>query len=109
MLRLHQGFKLSLFCAAVLAVTACTQAPLAPKSNVAMESATTARDWGAVAQRITAELRQRGMIVPPQPGMAPGAAPWGPFYVHILTPGSAFLESVAESLKSEIIDRKSVV
>ena len=86
-----------------MAVTACTQAPLATKTGVAMESAVTARDWGAVAQRITGELRQRGMIVPPQAGVAPGTAPWGPYFVHVTTPGSAFLQAVSDALKADII------
>jgi len=103
MLRLHHGFKLSLFCAAALAVTACTQAGLAPKTQVQMESAMTGRDWDAVAARIADELRQRGMLVPPQAGAAPSSSPWGPYYVHAVTPGSAFLQSVSASLQSAII------
>ena len=99
MLRLHH----SVICAAALALAACTQAPLAPKSSVSMESATTSQDWAGVAHRIAGELRQRGMLVPPQAGATPSASPWGPYYVHAVTPGSAFLQSVATSLKSSII------
>ena len=99
MLRLHH----SLLCAAALALSACTQATLAPKTGVSMESANSARDWQRIAYRITGELRQRGMLVPPQAGVAAGSQPWGPYYVHVLTPDSAFLKSVADTLKADII------
>lgn len=99
MLRLHH----SVICAAALTLAACNQAPLAPKPYVSMESATTDQDWQQIAHGIADELRQRGMLLAPQAGMTPGSPPWGPYYVHLLTPDSAFLKSVANTLKADII------
>ena len=105
MLRLHQ----SVICAAALTLAACTQAPLAPKSTVSMESATTTQDWAGVAHRIAGELRQRGMLLAPQAGMNPGAPPWGPYYVNATTPDSSFLKAVADTLKADIISAGGTV
>ncbi len=99
MLRLHQ----SVICAAALTLAACTQAPLTPKAAVSMDSATTGQDWQQISHRIAWELRQRGMLLAPLAGVTPGAPPWGPYYVHVLTPDSAFLKSVADTLKADII------
>ena len=105
MLRLHH----SVICAAALTLAACTQASLAPKVGMSQESAVTAQDWDQIAHRIAGELRQRGMLLAPQAGIAPGAPPWGPYYVNVTTPDSAFLKSVANSLKADIISAGGTV
>jgi hypothetical protein len=105
MLRPHLG----IFAAAALALAACTQPPVALKDGTAQQSATSVRDWDSVAHRITAELTQRGMLLTPQPGVAPSAPPWGPYYVHVVTPGSTFLQAVADTLKADIANRGGTV
>lgn len=99
MLRLHHIALL----AAAVALGACTQPPITPKTTLSQESATTTRDWTVPARRITAELRQRGMLLAPLPGLTPGTPPWGPYYIHVTTPQSAFLRGVEDTLKAEII------
>jgi len=81
------------------------QPPVAMKvDNRPQDSANTVRDWDKVAGRITAELAQRGMLIAPQPGVTPATPPWGPYYVHVQTPRSTFLQSVAESLRTNIVN-----
>ena len=103
MLRLHHSALLA--ASVVLAACAQSQPPVAVKiDNRPQESANTVRDWDKVALRITTELAQRGMLITPQPGITPATPPWGPYYVHVLTPRSTFLQSVAESLRTNIVN-----
>ena len=105
MLRLHH----SVICAAALTLAACTQAPLTPKAAVSMDSATTNQDWQQISHNIAGALRQRGMLLAPMAGITPGSPPWGPYYVHVQTPDSAFLKSVADTLKADIISAGGTV
>jgi len=105
MLRPHLG----VFAAATLALAACTQPPIALKDGAPQQSATSVRDWDSVAHRITGELTQRGMLLAPQPGVTPGAPPWGPYYIHVVTPGSSFLQAVADTLKADIANHGGTV
>jgi len=105
MLRPHLGA----LAAATLALAACTQPPIALKGARSQQSATSVRDWDRVAERITAELTQRGMLLVPQPGAAPSPPPWGPYYIHVVTPGSSFLQEVATTLKTDITNRGGTI
>jgi len=71
MLRFHLGviYMGSALCAGAMALTGCTQAPLAPKLDGPMESAVTGKDWNNIAHRISAELSARGMLAAPAAGV----------------------------------------
>jgi hypothetical protein len=103
MLRLHHC---ALLAAAVsLAACATNQPPVAWKTdNQPQQSANTVRDWDKVAGRITSELAQRGMLIAPKEGATPATPPWGPYYVHVQVPRSTFLQSVGESLRTNIVN-----
>jgi len=105
MLRLHH----CAFVAVALAVGACSQPPIASKPAIPQEAANTVRDWDKAAQRITQELVQRGMLIAPQPGVTPASPPWGPYYVHVQQPNSAFLQGVADSLRTSITNSGGTV
>jgi hypothetical protein len=94
---------------AALALAACTQPPIALKDGAPQQSATSVRDWDNVAHQITAELTQRGMLLTPQPGVAPSPPPWGPYYIHAVTPGSSFLQEVGDTLKADITNRGGTI
>jgi len=108
MLRLHHSALIA--AAALLTACASTVPAVTLKLDSKPQEAVNAvRDWDKVAARITAELSQRGMLIAPQPGVTPATPPWGPYYVHVLTPGSTFLQSVADSLRTNIVNAGGTV
>jgi hypothetical protein len=85
-------------------LSACTQPAVAPKPPAFQESAVTVRDWDRVASHIASDMERSGLLpgttASPGQALAPKA-----YYIHAVSNGSAFLNSVRDALTSEILSR----
>jgi hypothetical protein len=65
-------------------------------------------DWDATVARVAQSMAQRGVIVPANSAVTTTPTA-GPYYVHVMAPGSTFLEEARRAMESELLRRGAEV
>lgn len=97
--------------AATCLLAGCNQPAVTPKPPAFQDSENTVRDWDQVATRIADGMAAQGYLpTPVQPGAVAPATPspvfiQRPVFIRLQAPDSAFVRSVAESLRTEVLQR----
>ncbi len=91
----------------IMLAAGCTSPAVGWKEPAVQEAATNVRDWRDIAEAAVLSMEQKGAI--PTPGHPPrmdGSLPLpGPYYVHVLSQGSTFLEELKLGIEQRLQKR----
>lgn len=91
---------------AVAATTGCQQPAVGWKEPAIQLSATNVKDWRDIAESAVVSMEQKGAIpTPGNPAKANGLPLPGPYYVHVMSQGSTFLEELKQGIEQRLQKR----
>jgi hypothetical protein len=94
----------ALLAAAMLA--GCAQPAIGWKQPAFQDSATNVRDWRDIAEAAVVSMEKKGAIpTATNPAKADGLPLPGPYYVHVLSQGSTFLQELKLGIEQRLQDR----